>query len=156
MEHADAQNLAKPPFMCICCKLENWRDLRALSGKFLRQKSCFLWLWRLMANTILNFHFNYLHTSLISKANLSRTEWLLLRESGLASALSRNSLNRFERIKNSYFMFLKIWKCVIVGQLRRQPLLEEDRSDVLHFQDKPHCTGLNLSLRLVYLPLRIL
>ena len=111
---------------------------------------------RLMANTILNFHFNYLHTSLISKANLSRTEWLLLRESGLASALSRNSLNRFERIKNSYFMFLKIWKCVIVGQLRRQPLLEEDRSDVLHFQDKPHCTGLNLSLRLVYLPLRIL
>ena len=45
---------------------------------------------------------------IILKANLSRTEWLLLRESGLASALSRNSLNRFERIKKSNFMFLKI------------------------------------------------
>ena len=37
--------------MRICCGFENWRDLRALSGKFLRQKSCypesfrFLWLW---------------------------------------------------------------------------------------------------------------
>ena len=38
-------------------------------------------------------------------------------------------------------MFLKIWKCVIVGQLRRQPLLEEDRSDVLHFQDKASLHG---------------
>jgi len=50
LDHADAQNLAKPPFMRICRKFENWRDLRALSGKFLRQKSCypesfrFLWL----------------------------------------------------------------------------------------------------------------
>ena len=37
--------------MRICREFENWRDLRALSGKFLRQKSCypesfcFLWLW---------------------------------------------------------------------------------------------------------------
>ena len=37
--------------MRICRGFENWRDLRALSGKFLRQKSCypesfrFLWLW---------------------------------------------------------------------------------------------------------------
>ena len=44
------QNLAKPPLMRICRGFENWRDLRALSGKFLRQKSCypdsfhFLWL----------------------------------------------------------------------------------------------------------------
>ena len=41
MDHADAQNLAKPPFMRICREFENWRDLRALSGKFLRQKSCY-------------------------------------------------------------------------------------------------------------------
>ena len=41
LDHADAQNLAKPPFMCICCEFENWRDLRALSVKFLRQKSCY-------------------------------------------------------------------------------------------------------------------
>ena len=39
--HADAQNLAKPPFMRICREFENWCDLRALSGKFLRQKSCY-------------------------------------------------------------------------------------------------------------------
>ena len=51
LDHADAQNLAKPPFMRICRKFENWRDLRALSGHFLWQKSCypesfhFLWLW---------------------------------------------------------------------------------------------------------------
>ena len=50
LDHADAQNLAKPPFMRICREIQNWRDLRALSGKFLRQKSCFpesfrfLWL----------------------------------------------------------------------------------------------------------------
>ena len=36
-----AQNLAKPPFMRICREFENWRDLRTLSGKFLRQKSCY-------------------------------------------------------------------------------------------------------------------
>ena len=41
LDHADAQNLAKPPFMRICRELENWRDLRALSRKFLRQKSCY-------------------------------------------------------------------------------------------------------------------
>ena len=46
------QNLAKPPLMRICRGFENWCDLRALSGKFLRQKSCypesfrFLWLCR--------------------------------------------------------------------------------------------------------------
>ena len=40
LDHAYAQNLAKPPFMRICREFENWRDLRALSGKFLRQKSC--------------------------------------------------------------------------------------------------------------------
>ena len=51
LDHAYAQNLAKPPFTRICREFENWRDLRALSGKFLRQKSCytesfrFLWLW---------------------------------------------------------------------------------------------------------------
>ena len=45
------QNLAKPPLMRICRGFENWCDLRASSGKFLRQKSCypesfrFLWLW---------------------------------------------------------------------------------------------------------------
>ena len=44
-------NLAKPPFMRICREFENWCHLRALSGKFLQQKSCypesfrFLWLW---------------------------------------------------------------------------------------------------------------
>ena len=32
------QNLAKPPLMRICRGFENWRDL---SGKFLRQKSCY-------------------------------------------------------------------------------------------------------------------
>ena len=37
--------------MGICRKFENWHDLRALSGKFLRQKTCcpesfrFFWLW---------------------------------------------------------------------------------------------------------------
>ena len=31
----------KPPFMRICREFENWRDLHALSGKFLRQKSCY-------------------------------------------------------------------------------------------------------------------
>ena len=41
LDHADAQNLAKPPFMRICRKFENWHNLRALSGKFLRQKSCY-------------------------------------------------------------------------------------------------------------------
>ena len=41
LDHAYAQNLAKPPFMHICREFENWRDLRALSGKFLRQKSCY-------------------------------------------------------------------------------------------------------------------
>ena len=41
MDHADAQNLAKPPFMRICREFENWHDLRALSRKFLRQKSCY-------------------------------------------------------------------------------------------------------------------
>ena len=35
LDHADAQNLEKPPFMRICRKFENCRDLRALSGKFL-------------------------------------------------------------------------------------------------------------------------
>ena len=50
LDHAYAQNLAKPPFMRICRKFENRRDLRALSGKFLQQISCypesfrFLWL----------------------------------------------------------------------------------------------------------------
>ena len=50
VDHAYAQNLAKPPLMRICREFENRRVLRALSGKFLRQKSCypesfrFLWL----------------------------------------------------------------------------------------------------------------
>ena len=41
----------KPPFMRICGEFENRHNLRALSGRFLRQKSCypesfrFLWLW---------------------------------------------------------------------------------------------------------------
>ena len=45
------QNLAKPPFRRLCRGFENVRDLHALSGNFLRQKSCypesfrFLWLW---------------------------------------------------------------------------------------------------------------
>ena len=37
LDHAYAQNLAKPPLMRICREFENWRDLCALSGKFLRQ-----------------------------------------------------------------------------------------------------------------------
>ena len=41
LDHAYEQNLANPPFMRICREFENWRDLRALSGKFLRQKSCY-------------------------------------------------------------------------------------------------------------------
>ena len=41
LDHAYAKNLAKPPFMRICRKFENWRNLRALYGKFLRQKSCY-------------------------------------------------------------------------------------------------------------------
>ena len=41
LDHADAQNIAKPPFMHICREFENKHDLRALSGKFLRQKSCY-------------------------------------------------------------------------------------------------------------------
>ena len=41
LDHADAQNLAKPPFMRICREFENSRNLRALSGKLLRQKSCY-------------------------------------------------------------------------------------------------------------------
>ena len=41
LDHAYAQYLAKPPFMRICRKFENRRDLRVLSGKFLRQKSCY-------------------------------------------------------------------------------------------------------------------
>ena len=50
LDHAYAQNLAEPPLMRICCEFENRRVLRALSRKFLRQKSCypesfrFLWL----------------------------------------------------------------------------------------------------------------
>ena len=57
LDHAYAQNLTKPPFMRICRDFENWRDLRALSGKFLRQKSCysesfcFLWLWNKQSNS---------------------------------------------------------------------------------------------------------
>ena len=38
LDHAYAQNLAKPPFMRICHEFENWRDLRALSGKYLQKK----------------------------------------------------------------------------------------------------------------------
>ena len=41
LDHAYAQNLAKTPFLRICRKFENRRDLRILSGKFLRQKSCY-------------------------------------------------------------------------------------------------------------------
>ena len=41
MDHAYAKNLAKPPIMRICREVENRRNLRALSGKFLRQKSCY-------------------------------------------------------------------------------------------------------------------
>ena len=41
LDHAYAQNLAKPPLMRICRKFENRRDLPALSGKLLRQKSCY-------------------------------------------------------------------------------------------------------------------
>ena len=41
LDHAYAQNLAKPPFMRICREFENRRDLRALSGKFLQQKPCY-------------------------------------------------------------------------------------------------------------------
>ena len=38
LDHAYAQNLAKPPLMRICRKFENRCDLFALSGKFLLQK----------------------------------------------------------------------------------------------------------------------
>ena len=48
MYHANAHNLAKQPFMRICREFENWRDLRALSGKFLRQKSCYLESFRFL------------------------------------------------------------------------------------------------------------
>ena len=41
LDHAYAQYLPKPPFTRICREFENLRDLRALSGKFLRQKSCY-------------------------------------------------------------------------------------------------------------------
>ena len=41
MDHAYAQNLAKPPLMRICREFENRCVLRALSGKFLQQKSCY-------------------------------------------------------------------------------------------------------------------
>ena len=41
LDHADAENLAKPPFMRICREFENWRFIRKvfatkilLSGKF--------------------------------------------------------------------------------------------------------------------------
>ena len=48
LDHADAQNLAQPPFMRICREFENWHDLRPLSGKFLRQKSCYLESFRFL------------------------------------------------------------------------------------------------------------
>ena len=48
LDRADAQNLAKPPFKRICREFENWRDLRALSRKFLRQKSCYLESFRFL------------------------------------------------------------------------------------------------------------
>ena len=41
LDHAYAQILAKQPSMRICREFENRRDLRALTGKFLRQKSCY-------------------------------------------------------------------------------------------------------------------
>ena len=41
LDHAYAQNLAKPPLLRICREFENRRVLRGLSGKFLRQKSCY-------------------------------------------------------------------------------------------------------------------
>ena len=41
LDHACAKNLANAPSMQICREFENWRDLRALSGKFLRQKYCY-------------------------------------------------------------------------------------------------------------------
>ena len=41
LDHAYAQNLAKPPFIRICREFENCRNLRALFRKFLRQKSCY-------------------------------------------------------------------------------------------------------------------
>ena len=46
LDHAFAQNLAKPPFMRICREFENWRDLRALPRKFLRQN---LAIWKVFA-----------------------------------------------------------------------------------------------------------
>ena len=50
LDHSYAEDLASTPFTGICCDFENWRDLHALSGKFLWQKSCcpesfrFFWL----------------------------------------------------------------------------------------------------------------
>ena len=38
LDHAYAQNLAKPPLMRICREFENRRVLRALSGKFFATK----------------------------------------------------------------------------------------------------------------------
>ena len=50
LDYSYALDLASTPFTGICREFENWRNLRALSGKFLRKKSCypesfcFLWL----------------------------------------------------------------------------------------------------------------
>ena len=68
MDHADAQNLAKPPFMRICREFENWCDLRALSGKFLRQKSCYP--FSLFVTLVFLYH-HYHHRHLVTSNSLS-------------------------------------------------------------------------------------
>ena len=80
LDHSYAEDLASTSFTGICRDFENWRDLRALSGKFLWQKSCclesfpFFWLCTTtISNEIfsLKFLIDYIHSwsrSLISKA----------------------------------------------------------------------------------------
>ena len=78
------QNLPKPPFMRICRRFENWRDLRASSGKLLRQKSCypesfrFLWLWEgilLPLITMDEFLSTHILLSLYSVSDFSKTHF---------------------------------------------------------------------------------
>ena len=106
-DHAYAQNLAKPPFMHICREFENRRDLRALSGKFLQQKSCypeslrFLWLClgTLLCPTTLLVR-NKVHLHHIISRSLSKRATLFKWETSSMSSFISFFQSKRKRLSN--------------------------------------------------------
>ena len=85
--------------MRICREFQNWRDLRALSGKFLRQKSCypesfrFLWLCTVSREAVgafpQRFEYHVLHFYRGRILRLGEEDWAQLHSAQLA----QHSLN---------------------------------------------------------------